>query len=280
MPELLIVGGLTVDRFSDGRRAAGGSVLHAAVAATGEGARPGMATVAGDEPEAIAGLDRLRGMGEVSLQHSPRTTTYAHSETGGRRVLVLEAASDPIDPAALPPLPAADVALLAPIADELPAPAVHELRARVGPRLTVLLIQGWLRRLVEGEAVHPLPLAAVADELWDAFALADAVVVSTEDITETPGDPFAQALDVRARIGPRPILVVTLGTEGYLLDDPKASRIVASVPRTVVRGVPSVGAGDTFGAALALHLARGDAPSAAAEAATERVIAVLESRRA
>ncbi|HET7646543.1 MAG TPA: PfkB family carbohydrate kinase [Candidatus Limnocylindria bacterium] len=279
MPELLIVGGLTVDRFPDGRRAPGGSVLHAAVAASGEGVRPATATVAGDEPEARAGLERLRGMGEVVVQASPRTTTYAHSEHDGRRVLVLEASSDPIAPATLSPLPAADVALFAPIADELPAAAIHELRARLRPRLTVLLIQGWLRRLVVGEPVHPLPLADVERDVWDAFALADAVVVSTEDITETPGDPFAQALDVRGRLGPGPILVVTLGSEGYLLDDPRAPRIVASVPRTVVRDVPTVGAGDTFGAALALHLGRGRDPVAAAEAATERVIAVLEGRR-
>jgi sugar/nucleoside kinase (ribokinase family) len=279
MPELLIVGGLTVDRFADGRRAAGGSVLHAAVAASGEGVRPTMATVAGEEPEARAGLDRLRAMGQVVVQASPRTTTYAHSEVDGRRVLVLEASSDPIQPAALPNLPVVEVALFAPIADELPAAAIHDLRSRVHPGLTVLLIQGWLRRLVVGAPVHPLPLAAIPDELWDAFALADAIVVSTEDITETPGDPFAQALDVRGRIGPRPILVLTLGTEGYLLDDPQAPRIVASMPRTVVRDVPSVGAGDTFGAALALHLGAGRDAASAAEAATERVIAVLEARR-
>ncbi len=111
MPELLIVGGLTVDRFADGRRAAGGSVLHAAVAASGEGVRPTMATVAGEEPEARAGLDRLRAMGQVVVQASPRTTTYAHSEVDGRRVLVLEASSDPIQPAALPNLPVVEVAL-------------------------------------------------------------------------------------------------------------------------------------------------------------------------
>lgn len=279
MPELLIVGGLTVDRFADGRRAAGGSVLHAAVAAAGEGVRPAMATVAGGEPEARAGLERLRRMGDVVVQASPRTTTYAHSEVDGRRVLVLEASSDAVDPAALAALPAADVALLAPIADELPAAVIHELRSRLRPRLTALLIQGWLRRLRLGEPVHPLPLNGVADEVWEAFATADVIVVSTEDISETTADPFAQALDLRARIGARPILVVTLGTEGYLLDDPGAPRIVASVPRTVVHDVPSVGAGDTFGAALALHLARGEEPARAAEAATERVIAVLEARR-
>jgi sugar/nucleoside kinase (ribokinase family) len=84
---------------------------------------------------------------------------------------------------------------------------------------------------------------------------------------------------VRARIGPAPLLVLTLGPQGFLLDDPGADRLTASMPRRVVENVPMVGAGDTFGAALALHMARGDAPLAAADAATERVIRILESRR-
>ena len=79
--------------------------------------------------------------------------------------------------------------------------------------------------------------------------------------------------------GPRPIVVVTLGAEGYLLDDPAADRVIASVPRRVVTGVPAVGAGDTFGAALALNLARGADAHAAADLATDRVIAMLEARR-
>ncbi len=74
-------------------------------------------------------------------------------------------------------------------------------------------------------------------------------------------------------------MVVTLGTEGYLLDDPAQDRVVASVPRRVVTGVSAVGAGDTFGAALAVNLARGASPIAAADAATDRVISVLEQRR-
>jgi sugar/nucleoside kinase (ribokinase family) len=42
--------------------------------------------------------------------------------------------------------------------------------------------------------------------------------------------------------------------------------------------VPMVGAGDTFGAALAIHLARADDPIRAADAATEAVIRMLEAR--
>ena len=279
MPELLIVGGLTVDRFADGGRAPGGSVMHAGLAAHAEGAGVTTLTVAGREPEAEAGVRRLRGIGPVVLQAAPASTTYLHEEVDGRRRLIYERTGAPIDPARSDELPTPDVVLMAPIADELPAAAVQALLDRVRPRLSVMLIQGWLRRLRLGEAVQPLALADVASSLWDAFADADAIVVSTEDLAEVPTDPFSQAAGLRSRIGPRPLLVVTLGERGYLLDDPAADRIQASVPRRVVQDVPLVGAGDTFGAALAVRLGAGEPAGRAAEAATERVISVLELRR-
>jgi sugar/nucleoside kinase (ribokinase family) len=281
MTRLLIAGGLTIDRFADGRSAPGGSVLHAGLAAVADGVRPTFLTVAGDEPEAREGLVRLAELGTAHRQRAAATTCYRHTEVDGRRVLLYEAAADPIrlpDAADMPPR--VDVLLLAPIADELPAPEIHAFRQRLGPRLTMLLIQGWLRRLAVGEPVRPLGLSELTAETWASFADADAIVVSTEDLAATPGDPFAQAAALRARLGPRPVVVLTLGTQGYVLDDPAADRVVASVPRRVVEGVPSVGAGDTFGAVLALHLARGEAPTAAAAAATESVIGMLETRRA
>lgn len=278
MPSLLIAGGLTVDHFADGTRAAGGSVLHAGLAAAAEGAEVTMLTVAGDEPEAREGLARLAGLGAVLARHASQSTTYAHREIDGHRVLTLEASSAPIDPMVLDGRGPFDVALLAPIADELPSATVAALRDTARPRRTVFLIQGWLRRLVIGEPVRALAIHEVTDELWRAFSTSDAIVVSTEDLEADPGDPFVQAAAVRARLGAKPLLVLTLGAQGYLLDDPAADRVVASVPRHVVQGVPAVGAGDTFGAALAIHLARGDDPPAAATAATDRVIAVLESR--
>lgn len=278
MPSLLIVGGLTVDRFADGRRAPGGSVLHAGLAAAAEGAEITMLTVAGDEPEARTGLDRLAELGSVLRHAAPATTTYAHRQVDGARMLTLEAASEAIDTGALGGRGPFDVALLAPIADELPPDAIAAVRDAAMPRRTVFLIQGWLRRLILGEPVRALAIDEVADELWRSFATADAVVVSTEDLEADPGDPFTRAAAVRARLGVGPVLVLTLGAEGYLLDDPAADRVVASMPRHVVEGVPTVGAGDTFGAALAIHLAGGDDPATAAVAATDRVIAVLEAR--
>ena len=193
-------------------------------------------------------------------------------------MLVLEARSEPIAAQALGRLPRPDVALVAPIADEVPAELVEWLVREVAARQTVMLLQGWLRRLVVGEEVHPLPLDALSDEQERVAAQADAIVVSTEDLTEAPGDPFAQAAELREHVGPRPIVVVTLGAEGYLLDDPATDRVVASMPRRVVTGVSAVGAGDTFGAALALNLARGANARTAADLATDRVIAMLEER--
>ncbi|HJP70837.1 MAG TPA: carbohydrate kinase family protein [Candidatus Limnocylindria bacterium] len=279
MTELLIVGGLTVDHFTDGASAPGGSVLHAGRAAADEGARLTFLTVAGDEPEARVGLARLAEMGRLVHQRARASTTYRHQEAGGRRVLVYEAATDAMDPAHADGLPPPDVALIAPIADELSATSLRALEARLQPRITVLLIQGWLRRLEVGAPVHPLPLDAVADDLWSTFGRADAVVLSTEDLAEAPEDPFAQGAELRFRLGPAPVLVLTLGTDGYLLDDPALDRVLAAVPRRVIEGVPTVGAGDTFGAALAVHLGRGEPAAQAADAATERVISVLAARR-
>lgn len=279
MTETLIVGGLTIDRFLDGSVAPGGSVLHSGLAAASSGAILTLLTVAGDEPAAREGLDRLASLGTVAHQRAASTTVYRHEERDGVRVLVLEARTEPIDPGGLRGIARPEVALVAPIADEVPWALVDSLVRDVAPRRMVLLIQGWLRRLGVGEEVHPLPLDALSAEQRRVASAADAIVVSTEDLTEAPGDPFAQAAELRLRVGSRSIIVVTLGVEGYLLDDPAADRVVASVPRRVVTAVSANGAGDTFGAALALSLARGAGPSAAADAATDRVIAMLEARR-
>lgn len=279
MTSMLIVGGLTVDRFTDGAVAPGGSVLHSGLAAVAQGASLTSLTVAGDEPAARLGLDRLRSLGALVCQPAAATTTYRHEEREGVRVLVFEARAAQIGPERLHEVERPDVALVAPIADEVPASLVVRMREEVAPGRTVLLIQGWLRRLVVGEDAHPLPLDALGTDQVRALAEADAIVVSAEDLVESPGDPFGQAAVVRRHAGPRPIVLVTLGAEGYLLDDPGLDRVLASVPRRVVSGVPAVGAGDTFGAALAVHLARGAAAAAAADQATEAVIAMLESRR-
>jgi len=278
MTSTLIVGGLTIDRFVDGSVAPGGSVLHSGLAAVAAGSELTVLTVAGDEPAAVSGLARLATLGRLAHQPAPATTTYRHEERDGVRVLILEARTEPIRADRLGGLDRPDVALVAPIADEVPASLVARLGDELAPRRTVLLVQGWLRRLVEGEEVTATALAMLTPEQLGVVGAADAIVVSTEDLVESPGDAFGQAAELRRWAGTRPVILVTLGAQGYLLDDPSVERLVASVPRRVVTGVPAVGAGDTFGAALAVALARGEGARAAADRATDAVITMLDAR--
>jgi len=277
MTRLLIVGGLTIDRFADGTSAPGGAVIHSGRAAIAEDAEVTILTVAGDEPEAAIGLRELSELGDLIHQRAPSTVTFGHDEIDGRRVLTYLAGTGPIDPPLLTDPP--EAALLAPIADELPAGAILAVRDAARPRVTVIIIQGWLRRLRIGDLVRPVGLDEVPPATWEAFAAADAAVVSTEDLAEASGDPFDAIRRLRERLGRRPIVVLTLGQGGYVLDDPSADRAVERAPGRVVEGVPTVGAGDTFGVALAIQLARGDGAAAAATAATDRVIRMLEGRR-
>jgi sugar/nucleoside kinase (ribokinase family) len=279
-PDLLIVGGLAVDHFPDGSSAPGGTVFHAGLAAAGAGARLATLTVCGDEPEARTGLATLAELGPLVRQPAAASCTYRHDERGPRRVLVYERATDPLGGEAVAAAPTAGVVLAAPIADELPPPSLHALRGHLRPDRTVALIQGWMRRLEVGRRVAPLELDAVAVELWAELASVDAVVVSREDFADADASPAMLGAALRARLGTQPVLIVTDGIDGYLLDDPQAGEPVAYAPRRVVAGVSTVGAGDTFGAVFALHVARGATPLAAAEEAAEGVIHMLEARRA
>jgi len=277
MTRLLIVGGLTIDRFADGTSAPGGSVIHSGRAAIAEDAEVTILTIAGDEPEAAIGLGELSELGDLIHQLAPSTVTFGHDEIDGRRILTYLAGTGAIEPPLFTDPP--EAALLAPIADELPARALIALRDTARPRVTVILIQGWLRRLRIGEPVRPMELDEVPPATWAAFGTADAIIVSTEDVAESPENPLAEAAALRERLGQHPVLVLTLGAHGYLLDDPAAGHVVVSAPPRIVEGVSMVGAGDAFGVAMAMQLGRGAGAAAAAAAATDRVIGMLEGRR-
>jgi sugar/nucleoside kinase (ribokinase family) len=270
-PRLLLVGGLTIDEFADGHAAAGGSVLHAAPVAPSAG----VVTVSGDEPEARTGLEQL-GARLLARQVAEATIRYGHSEVSGRRVLTLLQPGTPLRPETLPAVPVS-VVVLAPVAGELPADTMAAAIDLAGT--SVGLLQGWLRSLVAGEPVEPLSPSALADPVRAQLARCRALVASTEDLEAHGGDPFRQAAALREAIGPQPVLVLTLGADGFLLDDPDRARVVASVPRRVVSGVPTVGAGDVFGTAMAFELGHGGGPLEAAEAAAEAVVRVLLDRR-
>lgn len=265
--DLLVVGGLALDRFPDGSGAPGGSVVHAARALAFAGLRGATITVAGPEPQAEAALTELRALGPLLVQAAPWSISFTIDERPARRVVTYEAG-------ARLPITAADVAatparalLLAPIAGELDG---ADLGATSAVRVRVAALQGWLRGLVPGEPVRPRPLSVLPGELRDLTAL----IASDEDL----GLEAAAGADaLRAWAGAGPIIVVTAGRAGAALDLPDGSRVAIPVAAPVDQ-VPTVGAGDAFAALFAAALGRGDEAAAAARNAASGVSRWLASR--
>jgi sugar/nucleoside kinase (ribokinase family) len=272
-PDLLVIGGLTIDRFADGSSAAGGSVLHIARAAGPRAVRVSVVTAAGPEPEARAGIDELDPV-TASVDWGDATATFVHRDSPGERSLWRAAAGGPIsmarvdvrDPRAI---------LAAPIADEMTAADLHRLGA-ASTRGAIL--QGFLRSFAADGEVRPLPLSALAPQLVAELRAFDLLVASREDLRGEATEPSDQLTALRRIFGPRPELVVTDGVAGAWME-----REHLPVPRRV-DGVSSVGAGDVFAAFM---LAGGWPMPAPAGFARQRAVdamrvvaEVLEERRA
>jgi sugar/nucleoside kinase (ribokinase family) len=275
-PDLLIVGGLTIDRLADGSTVAGGSVLHAARASAAAGRRVATITVAGPEPEARAAVRELRALGPSRVAAVAASVRFAiHDEGRGRR-LMLEGAGTALavtrsEVAAIGPC----CVLLAPVAGELSAGAV---RASAIAPFRVAALQGWLRHLVPGEEARPLPLAAIGDELSASLGELDALVASDEDLAAVAPGPRQQLAALRAHFGPGPMLAVTAGAGGAWLDDPSVATRHLSVPRALDEAA-TTGAGDAFAAMLALGLSDRRSALEATTAAVDGAVAYLAARR-
>jgi sugar/nucleoside kinase (ribokinase family) len=291
--DLLIVGGLTVDRFEEGATAPGGSAMHATRAAVHAGLRVGVLTVAGDESTARRGLDELRELGvDVEAVGARDSITYRHRETPTGRRLWLERRSGHIDRVAahLDARPSRSV-LFAPVADELPAPSLPQ-RHREIPAGAIL--QGWLRATAADGEVRPIPPADLGDSLVTELRRLGVLVASREDLLASADQPTAQLDALRVRLGEGPLLIVTDGPEGAWLDDGSAGgRWHLPVPWRV-EGVPMVGAGDALAAVFVAAWRQAAMPDAyvsgagtyrrssidtAAQRAMREVSEMLESRR-
>lgn len=277
MLDLLVVGGLTVDRFDDGSSAPGGSVVHVAQAADRHGVRLGILTATGPEPDVRRAIDQLRGRAVViESSMGAATTTYRHAEAVTGRQLWLERTGPPISvPAGAAARLSARAVLFAPIAGEVGPKALAGLPA--GRQAAIL--QGWLRTRVEGEAVRPVPLSRLPRRLIKELAGMLLLVASREDLRAEAHEPSAQLRALRLGIGPNPILVVTDGPDGAWIDEWSGVRHLA-VPRRV-EGVSTVGAGDVFAAFTLLALGRpGATPPAAVRQAMMVVVEMLDLRSA
>jgi sugar/nucleoside kinase (ribokinase family) len=270
-PDLLVIGGLTVDRFADGSPAAGGSVLHIARAA--RGMRVAVITVAGPEPEAQAGLHELRRLAvRVELTAADATATFIHRDAPEGRRLWLERGGGSIR---LPDLvrDAPHAILVAPIAEEV---ATEDL-ARLDPGSTrAAILQGYLRSVAADGEVRPLPLSALDRRLVAALTRFDLLVASREDLLGEAVKPSDQLASLRRLVGALPAVVVTDGVHGVWIEGEQLP-----VP-WMVEGVASVGAGDIFAAFMLAEAWRSPVPRGflrqRAEAAMLAVAEVLEER--
>jgi len=284
--DLLVVGGLTIDRFPDGSSAPGGSVLHIARAGAGRGVRVGVVTAAGPEPEARAGLDELdRAATLVESSAEPATTAFRHGETAEGRRLWLGQLGGAVGPG--PELrERIDVraVLFAPVAGEVP---VDALGVWDDGWVRAAILQGWLRTTDEGEGVRSRPLSALSGPVVETMRAFDLLVASREDLLAEAAEPHEQLEAMRLAFGRRPTLVVTDGPNGVWIGAEQTVDVHEPwhipVPRWV-EDVPTVGSGDVFAAFM---LVGGwQRPAGAgfvhqqAELAMRVVAEVLEERRA
>ena len=238
--DLLVIGGLTVDRFAGGSSAPGGSVLHIARAAALRGLRVAVTTVAGPEPEARAGLEELRSLTtRLDLSNATATVTFVHRESPeGRRLWLAERGGQIRFPeTGLPDV--AQAVLVAPIGDEM---ATRDIARLDAVRTRAAILQGFFRLFRADGEVQPMPLSRLPPGLAAALSRFDLLVASREDLAGEAAEAPDQLAALRRTVGPAPALVVTDGARGVWIEGEQIP-----VPR-LVEGVPSIGAGDVFAA--------------------------------
>jgi hypothetical protein len=281
--DLLLVGGLTVDRFADGGSAAGGSVLHAARALAGgdRGVTIGCVTAAGPEPEGRRGLAELRQRcASVNAAPHPATATFKHRASAGGRQLWLEQAGGPVSPPGHLVEGAAAAILFAPVADEVGA---DWLRSPQDARFRAAVLQGWLRSVAPDGRVSARSLRDLEPVLASELATLDLIVASREDLLADAELPDHQLGALRSAFGRRAVMIVTDGIDGVWLDIPsngpdRDRRDHLPVPY-LVDDSAAIGAGDMLAAFLAvLANDRGDWHAAVA-AAMLAVAETLAARR-
>jgi sugar/nucleoside kinase (ribokinase family) len=271
--DLVVVGGLTVDRFADGSATAGGAVLHIARAVAPRGIQLGIVTTAGDEPEAQAGLAELRQLAAwVDATSSEASITFGHTETSAARELALLRQGGTVSMTANA---GARAVLFAPVSNEIPT----EIVAAGSGSVHGAVLQGWLRSSTAAMPVSVRTVSGIGRDLTEALGRLDLVIGSSEDLRADGGDPLSQLQAARAALGVGPALVVTDGANGPWLDDGSGPRHLPVAQQ--IRGVSTIGAGDMFAAFMLLALAAssGADPAAAALSAMDEVTQVLLSRR-
>ena len=244
--DYLVIGHIAKDQFPEGD-AIGGTAAYAGRTAQAHGLSVGVLTsCAGD-----VNLSPLNGM-DIHNVSSTATTTFENHYTAQGREQFLRSRAEPIHAAAVPEKwQQTPLVHLGPIANEVNP----ELIGCFTDAFIGMTPQGWLRRWNEDGKIHLLNWEIVRDIL----PLADAVVLSLEDLDNVPQTVPAVAENCR-------LLVVTDGPNGAWVHF-KGQRRHFPAPRMVE--VDPTGAGDIFAAAFFIHVQRHRDPWEAARLATE-----------
>jgi sugar/nucleoside kinase (ribokinase family) len=240
-PQVVVVGAASRDVARGDPRGwrLGGGVSYASLALARLGLRT--ATLIGVDPDAAVAdeLDAIRAAGAVvHLVPLAQGPVFENVETPAGRVQRCLAASDPLDPHAMPPgWNASGAWLFAPVADEIP-----DSWASVPDEAAFVALgwQGLLRKLRPGTAVSPRTPAGSA-----LLSRADLVGVGREDLAPaTSMDALAALLRPGARLllthGAGGGLAVEIGADGR----PLGRRAWPAIP--AARAVDPTGAGDVL----------------------------------
>lgn len=257
LPELLVVGHVTRDFIRGETRLGGAASFSSRVAAT-LGIETALVTAA---PADFSLMAPLRALPRLSIHvvPSPEVTTFELDYSGPRRRVIQRAVARPIRAEDVPPewrnIP---VAYVAPVAGECDRALVDGL----GSRLICAGLQGWLRRPGPDGAVEP----TIHSEASSPPRGLSVAVFSEEDHPEAGF--LAEQL---ARHG----LTVAL-TRGRRGSTVRQGTQVWEIPAAPATEVDPTGAGDVFGIAITLALARGASAPEAATAAAAIAARVVE----
>ncbi|ADO72681.1 PfkB family carbohydrate kinase [Stigmatella aurantiaca] len=257
LPELLVIGHVTRDLFP-GENRLGGAASFSTRAAAMLGIQTALVTAA---PPDFSLLAPLKGLSNVSLHIVPSqtVTTFEVDYSGPRRRLYLREVARPIRiediPVAWRGIP---VAYVAPVAGECDRALVDGLSAK----LICAGFQGWLRRSGADQRVEP----AITPEALEPPRGLNAIVFSEEDHPE--GEFMAEQLAQKELL-----VALTRGRKGSTLRKGSQRWDISAAP---AHEVDPTGAGDVFGIALTLALARGASPQEAARVASEIAARVVE----
>ena len=235
----LAIGHVTRDEFEgEAGWRLGGTVTYTAATAARLGASASLVTRVG--PEERSRLEeRCRAFG-IRLHALPAevTTTFAFRYEQGRRILRLRARARGLTLHDVPmELRESEAVVLGSVAHEID----HSLLGAFGDAASVVTAQGYLREWDASGAIRPRRW----DDVAEVTATASAVVLSEEDVAGDLGEP-------RRWAGHTPV-IVTLAERGALVLVDGHEDLVPGYRAAGV--VDQTGAGDAFGAGLAIALA-------------------------